>query len=46
VLWFYLQISFESFLILSKIHLDIVINIHMSLCKLTVILVGPVFQSV
>jgi hypothetical protein len=39
VFWFYLQICFEIFLILSKIHLDIVINVHMFLCKVPVILV-------
>jgi hypothetical protein len=39
VYWFYLQILFEIFLILSRIQRDININVHKSSCKVPVILI-------
>jgi hypothetical protein len=37
--WFPLQLLFEIFLILRRIQRDIVICVHMSLCKVPIILV-------
>ena len=39
VFWFSLQLLSETFLILIRIHRDIIINVHLSSCKVSVILV-------
>jgi hypothetical protein len=39
VIWFFLQILSEVFLVVSRNHRDIVINLRRSLCKVPVILV-------
>ena len=39
VFWFSLQLEYDTFLILTRIRRDIIIYVHVSLCKALVILV-------
>jgi hypothetical protein len=38
VFWFYLQLLSETFLILRRIQLDIIVNVHRSSCKVPLLL--------